>query len=181
MYNLCRTKTYFGGLYNLWSRAEFADMKPYIDGLLSGVGSKLDETDLEKLQHYATFLSSYCDCKSNLHEQRVQRYHRDFLPHELAGAGNNWYIVFIPLTQSGMQLQIRHDGVESIYNIPYGKGAIMNAKTVHAGGFCNDATEGNLRMQLHISIDRDHSPLPIHIIQERFEDYPGKNVQEVSL
>ena len=80
-----------------------------------------------------------------------------------------------------MQLQIRHDGVESIYNIPYGKGAIMNAKTVHAGGFYNDATEGNLRMQLHISIDRDHSPLPIHIIQERFEDYPGKNVQEVSL
>ena len=105
----------------------------------------------------------------------------DFLPTELARGGNDWYIVFIPLTQSGMQLQILHDGVESVYNIPYGKGAIMNAKTVHAGGFCNDATEGNLRMQLHISIDRDHSPLPIDIIQERFEDYPGKNVQEVSL
>ena len=57
----------------------------------------------------------------------------------------------------------------------------MNAKTVHAGGFCNDATEGNLRMQLHISIDCKCSPLPIVIKQERFVDYPGTNVQEVSL
>lgn len=174
-------KSYLGGLYNLWSSADLHEMNPFIDGLLKCLGCKLDETDLEKLQHYATFLSSYFNRKTKRYEQSVQCYHRDFLPKELACGGNDWYIVFIPLTQSGMQLQIRQGGVESIYNIPYGKGAIMNAKTVHAGGFCNDATEGNLRMQLHISIDRDHSPLPIDIIQERFEDYPGKNVQEVSL
>ena len=57
----------------------------------------------------------------------------------------------------------------------------MNAKTVYAGGFCNDTTEGNLRMQIHISIDRKCSPLPIVIKRERFVDYPGTNVQEVSI
>ena len=57
----------------------------------------------------------------------------------------------------------------------------MNAKTVHAGGFCNDKMEGNLRMQIHISTNRIISPLPVDIKQERFVDYPGTNVQEVSL
>ena len=57
----------------------------------------------------------------------------------------------------------------------------MNAKTVHAGGFCNDTMEGNLRMQIHISKDRKVLPLPVNIKQERFVDYPGTNVQEVSL
>ena len=127
-------------------------MKQYIDGLLSQLGRKLDESDAEKLQHYVTFLSSYLNCKTKRYEQRVQQYHRDLLLTELAHAGNNWYIVFIPMTQSGMQLQIQHDQVEMVYNILYGKGAIMNANTVHAGGFCNDPTEGKLRMQIHISI-----------------------------
>ena len=67
-------KTYLGGLYNLWSRADFPEMKPFIDGLLSGVGSQLDETDLEKLQHYATFLSSYFNWKTKRYEQSVQCY-----------------------------------------------------------------------------------------------------------
>ena len=158
-------------------------MKPYIDGLLFGLGCKLEATDVEKVQHYATFLSSYFNRKTKKYEQTVQQYHRDLLPTELASGGNNWYIVFISLTQSGIQLQIQHDGVESVYNIPYGKGAIMNAKTVHADGFCNDTTEGNLKMQIHISIDHKCLPLPILIKQERFVDYPGTgtNVQKVSL
>ena len=175
-------KTYLGGLYSLFSRSELKNhMKEYIDGFLFRLGCQLDETDLEKLQHYVTFLSSYFNRKTKEYEQRVQQYHRDFSPTELAHAENNWYIVFIPMIQSGMQLQIRHDRVETLYNIPYGKGAIMNAKTVHAGGFCNDPTKGNLRMQIHISKDRKVSPLPVNIIQERFVDCPGTNVQEVSL
>ena len=175
-------KTYLGGLYSLFSRSELrTHMKEYIDGFLFRLGCQLDETDLEKLQHYVTFLSSYFNRKTKEYEQRVQQYHRDFSPTELAHAENNWYIVFIPMLQSGMQLQIRHDRVETLYNIPYGKGAIMNAKTVHAGGFCNDPTKGNLRMQIHISKDRKVSPLPVNIIQERFVDCPGTNVQEVSL
>ena len=103
------------------------------------------------------------------------------MPRELATGGSNWYIVFIPLTEAGMQLQIRSDGVETVYSIPYRKGAIMNAATVHAGGFCNDTKGGNLRMQIHISTDRNVSPLSVTIIQERFVDCPGPNVQEVSL
>ena len=46
--------------YNLRSiRADLKNhMKPYIDGLLFGLGFKLDDTDLEKAQHYETFLSN---------------------------------------------------------------------------------------------------------------------------
>ena len=58
----------------------------------------------------------------------------------------------------------------------------MNVRTVHAGGSCNDENEGNLRMQIHISIDRKYAPLPTTIRQEHMIENSHENdVKEASL
>ena len=44
---------------------------------------------------------------------------------------------------------------------------VISADTVHAGGFCTDEHEGNLRLQLHITIDAKNHPLPIEGYQQK--------------
>ena len=67
-------------------------------------------------------------------------------------------------------------------NIPFTTCVLMNGKTVHVGGYCNDEEEGNLKMQIHISPDRKHAPLPTIILQQHPTDNShGKEVKEVSI
>ena len=86
------------------------------------------------------------------------------------------------MTDSGMQTKILHNEKEALLKNPYKKGALMNVETVHAGGYCNDENEGNLRMQIKFSIDRKSAPLPTIIKQERMIDNSCiNNIREVSL
>ena len=138
--------------------------------------------DVDNIQHFVTFLSSQRDKKSKKFQECIQKYHRDFQPNELATANNQWYIAFIPMKKSGMQIKVQHNEKDTLFNITFTTGVLMNVKTVHAGGYCNDEEEGNLRMQIHISLDRKHAPLPTIILQQHL---PGnsheKEVKEVSL
>ena len=152
-----------------------------IDEFLLWLVKMFRVTCVEDIQHFVTFLSSRKDKKKGKYEQIVQMYHRDFKRIELDTANNDWYIAFIPMTKSGMQIKIKHNGKATLFNIPYNKGALMNVETVHAGGYCNDENGGNLRMQIHFSIDRKKLPLPIIIKKERFEDISHENdIREVS-
>ena len=139
-------------------------------------------TRVDDIQHFVTFLSSQKDKKTGKYQQLVQLYHRDFKRSELDTANNNWYIAFIPMTDSGMQIKILHNEKEALFKIPYKKGALMNVETVHAGGYCNDENEGNLRMQIHFSIDRKTAPLHTIVKQERkIDNSCVNNIREVSL
>ena len=57
------------------------------------------------MQHFVTFLSSQRDKKTGKYEQKVQMYHRDFQPSELATSNNNWFIAFIPMKNLGCKLK----------------------------------------------------------------------------
>ena len=46
----------------------------------------------------------------------------------------------------------------------------MNVEILHTCGYCNDENEGNLRIQIHISIDRKSAPLLTIIRQEHMTD-----------
>ena len=111
---------------------------------------------------FCTFLSSQKYKKKGKYEQIVQMYHRDSKRSELDTANNDCYIAFIPMTESGMEIKIKHNEKETLFKIPYKKGALMNVEPVHAGVYCNDESGGNLRMQIHFSIDRKKSPFPHH-------------------
>ena len=112
-----------------------------IDDFLSQVGSHLGVTNLEKLQHHVTFLSSYFNVRTSKYEQSLQSYHQDYKPEELKSGLNKWYIVFTPLQHSRMQIKVHDPKIGTVYNILYQKGAILNANTVHAGEFCNDTVD----------------------------------------
>ena len=85
------------------------------------------------------------------------------------------------MAESGMQIKIKHNEKETLFKIPYKKGALMNVETVHAYGYCNAENGGNLRMQIHFSIDREKSQLPTIIRQEHYDDISHENnIREVS-
>ena len=111
-----------------------------------------------------------------------QKFHRDFQPNELATANSQWYIAFLPMQKSWIEIKVQHNEKDTFFNVPFKTGVLMNVKTVHAGGYCNDKEEGNLRMQIHISLDRKHAPLPTIIVQQHLtENYHEKEFKEVSL
>ena len=80
-----------------------------IDEFLLQLGGHLGATDVEKIQHFVTFLSSQREKKKEKYQQSLQLYHRNFQPSELATAKNQLYIVFIPMTKSGMQIKVLHN------------------------------------------------------------------------
>ena len=112
-------KTYTTALYGV-----FSDFKTYIsmiDEFLPSLGGILGVTDVDNIQHFVTFLSSQKDKKTGKYQQLVQLYHRDFKQSELDTTNNNWYIAFIPMTDSGMQIKILHNEKEALFKIPYKK------------------------------------------------------------
>ena len=162
----------------------FTDLKAYkwmIYDFLLRLMKIFGVTCVENIQHFVTFLPSRKDKKKGKYEQKVQMYHRDFKKSELDTANNDWYIAFIPMTESGMQNKIKHNEKATLFKIPYKKGVLMNVETVHAGGYCNDENGGNLRMQINFPIDRETSPLPTFIRQECYDDISHENdIREVS-
>ena len=164
-------KTYTGGLYDVFCAKDLKEMyKDLIDEFLLRVVRHLGVKDVDNIQHFVTFLSSQRDKKSKKFHECLQQYHRDFRPEEIANSQNQWYIAFIPMKEYGMKIKVEHNENHTLYNIPFKTGVLMNVNTVHAGGYCDDEEFGNLRMQIHFSIDRKHAPLPTIIRQEHVVD-----------
>ena len=91
-------RTYTNGLYGV-----FSDKKIYkwmIDEFLLRLGGIFGVTRVDDIQNFVTFISSQKDKKTGKYQQLVQLYHRDFKQSELDTAHNNWYIAFIPMTDS---------------------------------------------------------------------------------
>ena len=137
-----------------------------IDEFLLRPGRIFGVTDVDNIQHFVTCLSSDKDKKTGKGQQYIQQHHRDFQPSELDTANNNWQAAFIPMAEYGMQTKVLHNKKEAVFNIPYKQGDLMNIETVHAGGYCDEENEGNLRMQINFSIDSTSAPLPTIIKQE---------------
>ena len=88
---------------------------------------------------------------------------------------NDYYIVFIPVTNDGMHIQLwgRDDFDQQggnpflikprtgrVVGIPYGKCMIIRGNTIHGGGFKEIRHITYKRLQIHISRDSRRSPLP---------------------
>lgn len=138
--------------------------------LLYSVGKVIDDTEIGKWAHYYTYLQAPRLPKPEGEEeyyQSIQQPHKDFKDKDLKGHDGKFFICFIPLTQYGMKLAIYEGKFGKVYDFDYGKLYVIPANTVHAGGFCNDAYGGNLRLQLHITTDSKNHPLPIDGLQQK--------------
>ena len=138
------------------------------------VGRAIGNTEnIEMWSHYHTFLVapkkpySSTTAYNRFYQGEIQSPHKDFRDHDLKGHEGKLFICFIPLTIQGMQLAIYDGKFGTVYQFEYGKLYVIPADTVHAGGFCDDPHEGNLRLQLHITTDFKQHPLPVDGYQQR--------------
>ena len=159
------------GLFSLQPKSH--SFKARVKEILMCVGRAIGNTEnIEMWSHYHTFLvapkrPSSSTADNRFYQGEIQSPHKDFRDHDLKGHEGKLFICFIPLTVQGMQLAIYDGKFGKVYQFEYGKLYVIPADTVHAGGFCDDPHEGNLRLQLHITTDFKQHPLPVDGYQQR--------------
>ena len=85
----------------------------------------------------------------------LQNPHYDFKNEVLDKNGENMYLGFSPLTEDGMFLQVwTKEGYGKVLYIPLGELVILPSSTMHAGGFCSRAHEGNLRLHFYFYLNK---------------------------
>ena len=142
-----------------------------MNDLLFSVDRVIGDKNIEKWAHYHTYLVAKSHPKATEYnkyiQDQIQSPHKDFRENDLKGHEGKYYICFIPLTIYGMPLTVYDRKHGQVFEFEYGNLYVISADTVHAGGFCTDEHEGNLRLQLHITIDAKNHPLPIEGYQQK--------------